>query len=511
MRSAPILFFYLFLTITLACATDKKDSFTILIEFPIDTLDPRYALSAYSIKACRLIYNSLVKIDKNLDIKYDLAEDVHFENPVELYVRIKKGVKFHNGDELTAEDVKYTYESIRDPGMHSPYSGMYSRIKEIKIIDRYSLKFYLDSPHAPFISDLIMGIVPADADKRYDLSKNPIGSNSFKIYKYVSEEHIILEKYDSTIKFPHRFLEFRTIRDDNTRLLSLLNGGGDLIQNGVAPVIAADLKDDSINVIRAPSILYTYMGINLQDPVLRNKKVRQAIAYAIDRESIIRNKFMGMARPAYSVLAPEHWAYEDDVVKYEYNPEKAKRLLDEAGFFDPDGDGPLKRLSLTYKTSTNKFRIQIAKMICKMLEDVGIEVKLRAYEFGTFFSDIKSGNFQIYTMQWTEPIEPDFYYWLFHSKSIPDEKGNTRGANRGRYINLMVDELLDRGRITLDREERKRIYSQVQKIIAEELPYISLWHEDNIAIINSRYSGYQIFPNASFEPVVDITLSHKGN
>ncbi|MCX7958938.1 MAG: ABC transporter substrate-binding protein, partial [Deltaproteobacteria bacterium] len=258
-------------------------------------------------------------------------------------------------------------------------------------------------------------------------------------------------------------------------------------------------------VISAPSVLYTYMGINLKDPILSNKDVRKAIAYAIDREAIIKYKFMGFARPSYSVLVPEHWAYEKDVLKYEFNPDEARRLLDRAGFKDPDGDGPLKRFTITYKTSTNKFRIQIAKMICKMLEDIGIDVKLRAYEFGTFFSDIKSGNFQIYTMQWTEPVEPDFYYWLFHSNSIPDAKGNTNGANRGRYINPEVDNLLEEGRRELNREKRKEIYSKVQKIISDELPYISLWHEDNIAIINSKYTNYNIFPNASFEAVIGIT------
>jgi len=504
-RKGIILVYILLLA---GCLQKVDDTFTILIEFPIDTLDPRYAVSAYSIKACRLIYNSLVRIDRDLKIKNDLAEEIHYNSPTELYVRIKKGIRFHNGDELTSSDVKYTYDSIRDEKRHSPYSGLYKRIKDIEIIDRYTLIFRLEAPHAPFISDLVMGIIPEAIDIRDNnyLSRNPIGTNSFKLHKYISEEHIILEKYDKNINFPLRFLAFKTIRDDNTRLLSLLNGGGDLIQNAVAPIIATELKDRSIEVISAPSILYTYMGINLEDPILKNILVRKAIAYAIDRDAIIKYKFMGMARPSYSVLAPEHWAYEDGVTKYEYNPQKARELLDRAGYIDPDGDGPQKRFTITYKTSTNKFRIQIAKMICNMLEEVGIGVELRAYEFGTFFSDIKSGNFQIYTMQWTEPIEPDFYYWIFHSSSIPDEKGNTTGANRGRYRNRELDRLLEEGRITLDFEKRREIYRKVQRIVSEELPYISLWHEHNIALLNSRYTNYNIFPNASFEPVKDILI-----
>jgi len=508
MRNILLILSLSYIVLCYGCTGKADDGFTILIEFPIDTLDPRYAVSAYSIKACRLIYNSLVRIDRDLQIKNDLAEEIRFDSPTELYVRIKKGVRFHNGSELTSQDVKYTYDSIRDEGRHSPYYGLYRRIKDIEVIDRYSLIFRLESPHSPFISDLVMGIIPEEIDRKDNnqLSKNPVGTNAFKLYKYISEEHIILEKYDHNINFPKKFLSLKTIRDDNTRLLSLLNGGGDLIQNAVAPIIAAELKDKSIDVISAPSILYTYMGINLNDPILKNILVRKAIAYSIDRDAIIKYKFMGMARPSYSVLAPEHWAYEDAVLKYEYNPQKAKVLLDSAGLVDPDGDGPQKRFTITYKTSTNKFRIQIARMICSMLEEVGIGVELRAYEFGTFFSDIKTGNFQIYTMQWTEPIEPDFYYWLFHSSSIPDERGNTTGANRGRYRNLEVDRLLEEGRTTLDIERRRELYSRVQKIISDELPYISLWHEHNIAVINSRYTNYNIFPNASFEPVKDILI-----
>lgn len=486
------------------CNREPENTFTILIEFPIDTLDPRYAVSAYSIKACRLIYNSLVKVDNNLKIKNDLAKEVYFKSPTELWVEIRNGVFFHNGEELTSTDVKYTYDSIRDPERHSPYFGLYKRIKEIEIVDRYTLIFHLNAPHSPFVSDLIMGIVSINSDKADNQSI--IGTGNFRLFKYISEEHIILEKANDRINFPKRFLALKVIRDDNTRLLSLLNGGGDLVQNAASPIITSEIKDSSINIISAPSILYTYMGINLEDPILKNRDVRKAIAYAIDRETIIKYKFMGKARPSYSILVPEHWAYEDDVEKYHYNPEKAKRLLDMAGFTDPDGDGPQKRFTITYKTSTNKFRIQIARMLIRMLEDVGIGVNLRAYEFGTFFSDIKSGNFQIYTMQWTEPIEPDFLYWLFHSKSIPDEKGNTNGANRGRYRNSEVDWLLEKGREEMDPAKRRIIYSRIQKIIADDLPYISLWHEDNIAIINSKYTNYKISPTASFDPVTDIEL-----
>ncbi|MFA6034929.1 MAG: ABC transporter substrate-binding protein, partial [Myxococcota bacterium] len=276
-----------------------------------------------------------------------------------------------------------------------------------------------------------------------------------------------------------------------------------------SPIVAGAMKGDpQVKVLSAPSALYTYMGINHEDPVLSNVKVRRAIAHAINRDEIIKYKFDGMARPATGLLAPGHWAYEGDVERYEFNPGKAMALLDEAGFADPDGPGPQKRFTVTYKTSTNKFRLGVARAMASMLEAVGIGVKLRSYEFGTLFDDIRSGNFQLFTMQWNETVEPDLFRWIFHSKSIPASatgQGGSTGANRGRYRNPEMDALLDEGRVEPDVAKRRAIYQKVQKIAASDLPYISLWHEDNIVISAPGVSGYTIAPQAGFEGLTGVS------
>jgi peptide/nickel transport system substrate-binding protein len=364
--------------------------------------------------------------------------------------------------------------------------------------------FRLDGPHAPFVSDLIIGIVPRSAAglPRGALSSHPNGSGPFKFVSWDTEDLLVLarnDRYQGTRPLSDR-LVFKTLRDDNTRLLSLLTGDGDIFQNAVPPLIAGALREErQVTVDSAPSALYTYIGFNMEDPVLGNPKVRQAVAYAIDRDALIRHKFQGLARASTGLLAPEHWAYEGDVARYRYDPARAKALLDEAGYVDPDGDGPLKRFSITYKTSTNKFRLGVARAIAAYLEDAGIGVTVSAREFGTFFEDIKSGNFQIYSLQWTEPVEPDLYRWIFHSMSIPGAGGNGSGANRGRYRNAVLDGLLEQGRVVGDPAGRKAIYSRVQKILADDLPYISLWHEDNVVVYRKGVRGFKMNPQAGFE------------
>jgi peptide/nickel transport system substrate-binding protein len=307
---------------------------------------------------------------------------------------------------------------------------------------------------------------------------------------------------------PERLI-FRTLRDDNTRLLSLITGGADIMQNAVPPVLAGSLRGDGrIAVQSSPSSIYTYIGFNLEDPILRDPAVRKAVATAIDRDALISRKLMGMAVKAAGILPPGHWAYEGDVERHPFDPEAAKTMLDRAGYPDPDGPGPSKRFALIYKTSTNKFRMSVARAVAAYLEDVGIGVEVRPYEFGTFFQDIKSGNFQMFSMQWTDVFEPDIFRYVFHSKSIPASAGggeSATGANRGRYRNTELDALLDAGRTEQDQAGRREIYSKVQKILARDLPYVSLWHEDNVIVARLGVSGYWTNRNADFDGLAAVS------
>jgi peptide/nickel transport system substrate-binding protein len=188
---------------------------------------------------------------------------------------------------------------------------------------------------------------------------------------------------------------------------------------------------------------------------------------------------------ATGLLSPGHWAYEQDVERYSYDPEKAKRLLDGAGFPDPDGEGPQSRFSVTYKTSTLDLRRRIAEVIQEQLRAVGIGVEIRSYEFATLYSDIKKGNFHLYSMDWVGINDPDLYYSLFHSASAPP-----MGNNRGRFFHPGMDILTEKGRTTLNAETRRKIYSEVQRLAAEELPVIPLWWFTNAVLMNPRVHGF---------------------
>jgi peptide/nickel transport system substrate-binding protein len=285
----------------------------------------------------------------------------------------------------------------------------------------------------------------------------------------------------------------------------LVGGSADLVQNAVRLDLVNDvIQRPRIQVAAAPSAILSYLLINNRHPVLQDVRVRRAIAMAIDKPRIIAAKLGGRAVPATGLLPIQHWAYAADVDRWDHDVEAAKRLLDEAGLRDPDGPGPQPRLRITYKTSTDLFRVSIARVLAAQLGEVGIEVDVRAFEFATFFADIKRGEYEIATMQSTDLVEPDFYFTYFHSSRIPTPK-NPDAGNRWFYENRRVDELTELGRRELDPERRYAIYAEVQKIVASDLPIVPLWHEHVVVVANRDVAGYAISPNARLGGLVATT------
>jgi peptide/nickel transport system substrate-binding protein len=199
------------------------------------------------------------------------------------------------------------------------------------------------------------------------------------------------------------------------------------------------------------------------------------------------------------MLSPFNWAYEAMVKTYQYDPKIAKKLLDKAGYPDPDGDGPEPRFTLSYKTSQNELRKLIAEVFQEQLREIGIKIIIKSYEWGTFFSDIKSGNFQIYSLTWVGINDPDIFHYTFHSESYPP-----KGANRGKYSNKDIDELIDKGRKKINIEARKKIYSLIQKKLSKEIPYVSLWFATNIAVMSKEVQGFQLYPDESLNSIKNV-------
>lgn len=496
---SSIKIFVLLLLCSVACtraAGVPQDTLVVGLEAFPQKLDPRFAVDALSSKINKLVYNGLFKLDAKLLVQMDLAESIQTPTPTEWVITIKKNVSFHNGNKLTTKDILYTFESIRDPKTASPHRGVFEQIKNIVALDDYSLKIELLQPFAPLLTGLNIGIVPAGSPIE---GFTPMGTGPYRFKSQTRGEVVLLERFDDYFgtKARTKNIFFRSIYEDTLRTLEVMKGRLDLVQNAIPHVLLpAVKKSKNIVVTESSGINFTYMGLNLKDPILNNPKVRQAVAMAINRDEMIKYKLKGLALPATSLLAPDHWAFAAELKPQIYDPARAKRLLDEAGYADPPGAPP--RFSLVYKTSTKRDRVEMAFLLADYLQQVGIEVAVKPYEFGTLFQDIRTGNFQIFTLTWVGLTEPDIYYYVFHSSQLPPD-----GGNRGFYHNPQVDTLVEQGRRTLDLPERKKIYDKVQETIFAELPTIPLWYENNWLVTNKKVQGYSLRPDAGFENLVN--------
>jgi len=296
--------------------------------------------------------------------------------------------------------------------------------------------------------------------------------------------------------------------DDTMRGLELKKGAIDVVVNDLPPDIVHQFEGKDFYITKSAGLDYSYLGINLLDPVLKDKRVRHAIGYAIDRRAIVDYLRRGLARPATGLIPSQAWAYEPDIFQFTYDPRRARQLLDEAGYRDPDGDGPLPRLHLSLKISNaEETRLQ-ATVIQQQLRDVGIDLDVRSYEFATMYADVLKGNFQMFSLQWVGAamVDPDILRRVFYSTETPPT-----GFNRGHYNNPEIDRLLDLAGETTSEPQRKKYYGEVQKIIAEDAPYISIWNRTNVAVAQPTLRDLHLNAVGSFESLKDVLKRGKAN
>jgi peptide/nickel transport system substrate-binding protein len=393
---------------------------------------------------------------------------------------------------LTARDVAYTFQSIMDPANQSPKRQSFAVVDNVKASGEHTVVFQTKEPFAPLLVNLTVGIVPEEAARAAgeDFGASPIGTGPYRYRSRIPESEVVLKANDQYFQGSPAIgeLVFRIVPDDTTRYLELIKGHIDFIQNGIpADMVPVVQNKEQYQVIKTPGTNYEYLAFNLQDPILSDRDVRAAIAHAIDVPAMIESLHRGMARPATGLLPPASWAYEPDVSKYPYDPAKAARLLDRAGYpVGPDG----WRFSLTYKTTLGEAARLKSEILQQAFKEVGVKLEVRGFDWSTLFSDIKNGDFQLYSLEWVGVSEPDIYYYVFHSQSLPPN-----GANRGRYINPDLDRLIEAGRHTLNQQRRRAIYSDIQKIVARDLPYVSLWYPDNIVIMKKDLTGFTPHPD----------------
>jgi peptide/nickel transport system substrate-binding protein len=499
MRSAAAV---VLLTATMACASPGAggDAIVIAIANSPVNLDPRVGADEASQKAHQLLYNTLFRIEDDLRIVPELAGWVDRPDSLTYVVGLRRGVLFHDGHELTSDDVVYTFRSFLDQAFRGR-SGAYRLLASVDARDRYTVQFTLKEPFASFPINLVMGIVPAGSGSAN--ARNPVGTGPYRMRQFVQDDRLVLEPFDRHYAGPPKNsgLVLKVVPDDTMRGLELRKGTVDLVVNDLSPDVVWELKAEGhLGVATAPGSDYAYVGLNLRDPVLQHVDVRRAIGYAIDREAIVKYLRRGFASVAVGIVPPMSWAFERNVFDFTHDPAKARQLLDAAGFPDPDGAGPLPRFRLSLKTSTSEvYRVQAAA-IQHDLAEVGIGVDVKSGELQTLFADVLRGNFQLYTLQWVGVTDPDMLRRVYHSRQAPPA-----GLNRVFYSNAEVDGLIDSAARAPSDEERRGLYGRAQQLIAQDVPYVSLWYKTNVAVFQPEISGVRLSPIADFGFLKDVT------
>jgi len=470
-------------------------------------LIPMLAGDSASHDVAGLVFNGLVKYDTDLNIIGDLAEswDISKDGLV-ITFHLKRGVKWTDGVEFTADDIMYGYKTIIDEKTPTAYSEDFKQVKKAEVVDKYTFRVTYEKPFAPALSSWASNVVilPKHLLEGKDITKscltrNPVGIGPYKLNKWIAGQELMLDSnkdYFEGRPYIDHYI-YRVIPDSATLFLELQAGGIDMM--GLTPIQYTkqtnnDFFRKNFQKFRYPVFAYTYMGFNLKYPLFKDIRVRKAIAYAIDKSEIVDVVLFGIGSIATGPYVPNTWPYNPNVKKYEYNPEKAKQLLKEAGWEDTDGDGILdkdgKPFEFTILTNMgNTLRMNTATIMQWRLAKVGIKVEIRALEWSTFINEfIDKRRFQAVILGWSIGLDPD-QYDIWHSSKTKEKEFNFVS-----YSNPDVDALLEKGRRTFNIEERKKAYFRIQEILADELPYIFLYVPDATPIVQARFRGIMTSP-----------------
>jgi len=482
----------------LAGCARKPDPNTLVmvIESSPTNLDPRVGVDAQSERIDELLFDSLVRRDDHFNLQPWLADSWEIPNAQTYIFHLHHGVHFHNGQLLTARDVKWTFDSLLSGKIRSAKTSTYAPVDRIDAPDDYTVVFHLKEPFAPMLwnlSDGAIGIVPYGSGD--DFNRQPIGSGPFRFVRAQMDKEVVIERNPEYWAMPAKLerVEFKVIPDATTRALELRKRSADIALNSlVADTVVALERGRDLTVTKSDGTIYAYLAMNLRDPILKDVRVRHAIAYAINVEPIIHYLLRDQARPAYSVLPPQHWAYDADVAKYPHDPARARQILDDAGYRATNGI----RFHLTMKTSTDESTRLLAAVLQQQLREAGIALDIRTFEFATFFADVTKGAYQIHSLRWVggSNLDPDIFEHVFDSASFAPKR-----ANRTFYSNPRVDELIREARSTVDQQKRKTIFDEVQRILAEDLPYINLWYLDNVLVHTNRVRGIELSPSGNYD------------
>jgi peptide/nickel transport system substrate-binding protein len=483
-----------------ACRRRNSNTFVIALGDNIRTIDPigSPSVDAASERIRTLMFNSLVKKDEKFDYVGELASDIKLSDDGLTHTfTLRDGVKFHDGRLMTSADVKYTLDLLfssnfaKSASFFEAGDQKKSYIKSVEAPDQRTVVVTLTAPWVGLLSNLVpIPIIPKDS---YESQKtHPLGTGPFKFVSYDSTQQIcdveaFPDYWDGPAQLQH--VRVRVISDMNAMQAELQAGRVDMapMPTSLSPDAIKRLEQDRNLQVRAfPGSNVNLLTLNTSSPPLDNVKVRQAIAYAIDRQTMIQQLLLGYGKIAHSIIPEESWAYSPGQT-YNYDRAMARKLLAEANF---RGDKPL-----VYKLSGSSIAgRQYAGVIQNALKEVGIPVEIQTSEINTLFDELRRGNFQIAYGQWVGGNQdPIFYKDLFASSEIPTQTRSSR--NRSRYSNPEIDTLIDQAVNTYDRQKARELYVKIQEIVSRDVPVFPLWYQSNVVIARKNVQNIQV--NAS--------------
>ncbi len=451
-------------------------------------LDPHLSSAYSTFQVLENVYNQLVGLDNNLQIVPELAESwTVSEDKLTYTFKLRPGVTFHNGRELTADDVVYSYERIRNPETKSGWAYLFEPIDKIEATDPSTVTISTKQIYAPLLTKLASqgtAIVPKEAVEAGTLDKTPVGTGPFSFVEFVPADRLTIKRNETYWEEGLPYLDqvvFKPIPDETVKQTNLETQNVDWADSVPAQNATELMESEDLVVQRVAGTAYTYLGMNTKRKPLDDKRVRQAISYALDREEIAAIALYDLAAPSQSPI-PEGNFWRSEYQPYERDLDKAKQLLQEAGV----GDG-FKTEFMPAKDYEETVRS--AEAAQAQLADVGIEATIRPLEWSTWLDEEGQGNFDMYICGWIGLVDPDDWFYAQHHTG---EIFNFTG-----YSNPELDTLLDQGRTELDPEKRKAIYEQVQTILTDDLPYIVLFTTAPVNAWQPYVMGYEVRPDSA--------------
>jgi peptide/nickel transport system substrate-binding protein len=464
------------------------------------SLDPHVVTDAASMRYIENMYNTLLRYKNGTygELEGDLVNEYTISEDGKKYTfQLHEGVLFHNGDELTSEDVKYSIERIVENEVRG---AQFSAVQSIETPEDYKVVITLKEPVAPFLTFLanpVNAIVNKAIVEENDGSLDNVdaGSGPFMLVEWKKDQALTLEKNENYFKEGKPYLDkvvWRSIPDETSRTTALRNKEIDIVLQVSPKDIPILEKADGIKVESVTGTYWEYLGLNTSSGPLADKKVRQAIAWAIDREALNTVIKFGQATVLKNgPIPPGHWAQSEDEIYPKRDLDKAEALLKEAGYENG--------FSVTLKVSPNQPQVDAAQVIKQQLKEVGIEVEVLSQEKSVFFEALGKKDFEMTVVGWVGFVDPDeFLYNIFHTDGL---------YNQQSYSNEKVDELLEKGRKTIDQNERIKIYNEAQTLIAEDAPMVFLYANPQTSAMVEGVNGFDVNPTVSTTSLEDTWLA----